>query len=222
MRKFLKRFASFFLIPLTQWYLKKERSFSYQGIKIRVPPTVFHPGLFSSSLFLLKYLERQDLRTKKLIEVGCGSGLISVVASKKGAIVSAFDLNPVAVQVTRSNAFNNQCHVDVVHSDLFDQINGQFDWIVVNPPFYAKEVINAETLAWNCGVEFEYFNKFFAQLRSHIHPNSKVIMVLTLGCNLQQIFQIANEHGFMLKVIDEKSVLFDAKNYLYQIMKIKG
>jgi release factor glutamine methyltransferase len=217
MRKLLKRVASLFLIPLTRWYLRKERAYTYRSIRLTILPGVFHPGLFSSTKFLLEYLAEQNLRDKLFLELGCGSGLISIFASKAGARVTASDLSVNAIHNAAQNAARNHAALRLVHSDLFDQIDSSFDMIVINPPYYAYTPKNEEELAWNCGPHFEYFQKLFQQLPAHIHRSSQVIMVLTLGCDLKSIFAIAETNGFQFELAREKNVLFDGKNFIYTL-----
>ena len=217
MRKYVKRFASFFLIPLVQWYLRKERHYTYKGIEVSVMPGVFHPGFFYSTKFLLSHIHEKLLANKTFLELGCGTGLISIVAAKAGAIVTASDLSKTAVANTKHNAEKNGVNIHVCHSDLLDQIEGQFDLIVINPPYYPKDVTDETTLAWNCDKNFEYFKKLFKQLPGHIHATSNVIMVLTKGCDVASIFSIAKRSGFRFDLIKETNVLFDEKDYLYEI-----
>lgn len=218
MRKLFKRIASVFLIPLTRWYLRKERKYAYGGVTVKVFPGVFHPGFFYSTIFLADFLATQNIKEKTFLELGCGTGLLSVLASRAGAIVTASDLNTKAIDNTRFNAEQNFTDIHVVHSDLFDALTEKFDWIIINPPYYAQPVSDEETLAWNCGKNFEYFKKLFSQLKSHIHATSEVIMVLTLGCPLDRIFEIAAINGFEFRLIKEKNVLFDEKDFLYRIV----
>jgi release factor glutamine methyltransferase len=221
MRKLFKSAASRILIPITKWYLGQERNYTYKSIQIIVKPGVFHPGLFSSTLFILKYLERQNLSNQTLLELGCGSGLISIVASTRGAQVTASDLSEAAIKNTSTNAEQNNCTINLVHSDLFDKINKtQFDWIIINPPYYNKAVTNESELAWHCGVNFQYFHKLFFSLSEFMNARTTVIMVLTLGCDLEQIQKIGTGKGFEFSLIEEKNVLFDGKDYLYQIKTI--
>lgn len=220
MRRWLKRGASFFLIPLTKWYLRKERSYVYQGIRVTVQPGVFHPGLFSSTLFLISYLERQELQSKTLLELGCGTGLISLVCARLGAQVFASDIDSNAVENAKINAAQNQAKIKFVQSDLFTAIESQpFDWIVINPPYYARRISTSNDLAWHCGENFEYFHQLFKTIGNYLHSKSEVIMVLTAGCDLKTIFSIANENNFQFELVEEKNVLFDGKDFLYRLQR---
>src|SRR5689334_22573842 len=101
MRRFIKKSVSVFLVPLTKWYLRKERMYTYKKIQVSVLPGVFHPGLFSSTKFIVKFLEDEDLENHTFFEVGCGTGLISIIAAKKGARVSACELSGAALKNAR-------------------------------------------------------------------------------------------------------------------------
>jgi hypothetical protein len=47
-------------------------------------------------------------------------------------------------------------------------------------------------------------------------------MVLTLGCELDKIFEIAKRKGFLFELLEERNVLFDGKDFLYRINKISN
>lgn len=218
LRRTIKSLSVRFLVPLVRWYLRKERSYSYNDSSIRVAPGVFHPGLFYSTRFLLEYLATQQFRNQSMLELGCGTGLISIECARRGARVTSVDLNATAVKNCCENAKENNVAITVFQSDLFDSIPPtRFDWIVINPPYYAKPARTDEELAWNCGSEFQYFRKLFLQLPDFVTKKSTVIMVLTKGCDLNAIKDIANESGFTFKLLKEKKVFFDEKDYLFRI-----
>lgn len=218
MRKILKRIAGTFLVPITRWYLRKERTFTYNNTTIHVFPGVFHPGFFHSTKFVLTYLGYQSLRGKSLLELGCGSGLISVVAAKAGANVTASDLSLKALENTKFNANLNEVFIKIVYSDLFDNVDkSTFDWIVINPPYYARKPESEPDLAWYCGENFEYFHKLFASLKDYMHHTSHVIMVLTKGAEVDAVKQIGEEHYFKLELLKENAVLFDERDYLFRV-----
>lgn len=218
MRKIFKNLASIFLVRLTRWYLRKQRSYNYRQTTVFVLPGVFHPGLFSSTVLVLEYLEQNIIPSETLLELGSGTGLISVIASKRQAKVTAVDKSVAAVENTSLNAKANNVMVDVIQSDLFESLKKRtFDWIIINPPYYARDPETESDLAWYCGKDFEYFKNLFKGLPEVMHPASKVIMVLTMGCDLKQIFSIANSAGFRFELLKEKNVFFDGKDMLYAV-----
>jgi release factor glutamine methyltransferase len=218
MRKFIKRCVALILIPATQWYLRKERTFTYQNVTVKIFPNVFHPGLFHSTKFLIEFITKQSIQGKSLLELGCGTGLISIISAKQGAIVTASDISSAAIKNATANINSNQVSVNIVQSDVFDSLGEKtFDWIIINPPYYAKSPSNESELAWHCGENFEYFEKLFIDLHHHIYAETNVIMVLTLGCDLKSIFRIARNRRFEFELIEERNVLFDGKDFLYRI-----
>lgn len=64
----------------------------------------------------------------RVLEIGCGSGHISEELSRKAEVL-ATDINPHAVRAARNLG------VEVVRTDLFTGICGQFDLVVFNPPY---------------------------------------------------------------------------------------
>ncbi len=218
MRRFFKNVAAIVLIPFTRWYLRKKRSYTRGDITVSVLPGVFHPGLFSSTLFILEYIENKISTGQTLLEVGSGSGLISVVAAKANLDVTALDISETATQNTATNARTNGVTIKTVHSDLFTNLDSQrFDWVIINPPYYARTPQSDADHAWYCGENFEYFGKLFRQLPDFVDSQSVTVMVLTQECNLQEIFAIAHSAGCQLALLKEKSSLFDGKDLLYQL-----
>jgi release factor glutamine methyltransferase len=222
MRRLIKRVISFFLVPFVRWYLRKKRTHSYRGARVIVWPGVFHPGFFSSTHFLIDHLATQDLRRQALLELGCGTGLISVWSARRGAIVTAADLSSHAVDNTIANVKSAALPIRVFHSDMFDALGREvYDWIVINPPYYSRAVTSEADLAWNCGENQEYFRKLFQSLAQHVHGKSQVVMVLTReGCDLAGIFRLAEEHSFYLEMIKERRALLDGRDYLFRIRRL--
>jgi release factor glutamine methyltransferase len=217
-KRFLKKLLFPVLSRTAKIYLSKERTVRYDSIEVSVQLGIFHPGLFFSTKILLDFIKPKNLLGVKFLELGCGSGIISILAAKSGAIVTASDINHKAVDNTRFNSQKNGVDVKVIISDLFDNILDQkFDWIIVNPPFYPKEVNKIDDLAWFCGSDFQFFRKFFFQLRPFINYDSNVIMILSEDCDIKKIKLIALENNFTLEEIFRKKSWLEW-NYIYKII----
>ena len=203
---------------LVDWYLSKKRTYRYQNLIVEVKPGVFHPGFFFSTQMLLRFAAAQPLKDTTVLELGAGTGLISIQSARMGAIVTATDISLAAIEGIRANSIANQVSITVVHSDLFKNLEGcKFDWIFINPPYYARSPMKEQDHAWYCGEHYEYFIEFFKNLSSHVTSTSQVIMVLSDVCNLKAIFHIANEYQFECLLREERYVWTDGRNYIYQI-----
>ena len=85
--------------------ISKVHNFKIKGgdsIKLTVPPTVYPPRR-DTELFL-KGLNCIKMQTGHLVEIGCGSGAISIAMALGGWNVTAFDVNPLAVVATIGNS----------------------------------------------------------------------------------------------------------------------
>lgn len=198
-------------------YLRTDRWYTYKETRVKVIRGVFHPGLFFSTGLLLDYLSRHQLSNKTFLELGAGTGLISIVAHKHGATVTASDKSRIAIKNLEINFKEKGINAGIINSDLFDAIPPhQFDFIVINPPYYKKDPATEEQLAWYCGENHEYFQKLFSTLIRYINNQSHAIMVLSEDCDIQRIKEIANLNGFEFHLKYTRRKLLE-KNFIFEI-----
>lgn len=219
MKSFLKKLLFPVLKSVYNIYSSKERSYSYKGINVRVMPGVFHPGLFFSTKLLIEYISKYDLNDKNVLELGAGSGLISVYCAKLKANVTASDINPIAVENINQNSKLNSVIIKVIESDLFDRIETkEFDYIIINPPYFPKNPNNDEEFAWFCGNDFQYFKKLFNQMGNYVNNDSKIIMVLSEDCDIEMIKKIGEQSHFIFTKCYEQKI-WGEMNYIFEISK---
>lgn len=186
-------------------------------------PGVFHPGLFYSTRFLIDYMLECDLRGKTLLELGCGTGLLSIIGHRNGALVTASDRSFAATNNATLNAIRNDAKIQIIQSNLFESIRPRiFSLIFINPPYYKGNPRNEAEMAWYSGAGMEYFHGLFAALADYMDDQTSVIMVLTRESPLHEIISIAASHDFIFQKIKEKAVLFDGTDFLFRIVLNRG
>ena len=217
MKTLTKYITSKTVQPAVKKYLSKTRSYRYNDITLTIPPGVFHPAFFFSTKILLNYVLQLELNNRRFLELGAGSGLISFVAAGKNALVTATDINTVVVEYLKINSEKNHLPIQVILSDLFDDIpEQQFDIIVINPPYYKKDPDTKADYAWYCGANGEYFYKLFASLQKYIYDETLVLMILSEECDINMIKNIAGKYYFTFEKVFSKKVFWE-KNFIFKI-----
>jgi len=210
MRKIIRTLMHWFYRPLLQRYLRKGRSFRYQGLRLSIPAGVFHPGFFGSTKVMARFLQQQNLGGQALLELGCGSGLLSLIAARQGADVTAVDVNPKAVACCRDNAAGNGLPLRACQSDLFGSLPPRpYDAVFSNPPYFEGAPDSAAAAAWYCGESFSFFRRLFERLPEYTHPESRVWLILSESCDLQAIGAVALQHRYALSPIYQAYSLFE-------------
>jgi ribosomal protein L11 methylase PrmA len=113
----------------------------------------FGTGMHPTTRLLLHELALRIGGGERVLDVGCGSGVLGLAALRLGAgRVVAADIDPVAVEATRRNAALNgfEQQVDATNAEL-EEIAGTFDVIVAN-------------IGWAALVDLA------SQLKSHLSP----------------------------------------------------
>lgn len=105
-------------------------------------------GVFSKKMvdfgsqLLLKCLEVNQGET--VLDVGCGYGPLGLSLAKAyGVQATMVDINNRALDLARQNAERNKVEATIFQSNIYEQVEGQFDHIISNPPIRAgKKVVH--------------------------------------------------------------------------------
>ena len=166
------------------------------GLRLRTDPSVFHPLYFSSSRILAHDLLERSLRGLLVLDMGTGAGPIALAAARAGARVTACDVNPRAVAVSRQNSSLNGIHVEVVESDLFTGLSGRrFDIICFNVPFFADDPSTHLEAAFNAGRNLETLRRFARGSVEHLQPNGRVAIILSEDCDCNAVLDTFADAG---------------------------
>ena len=100
------------------------------------PGLAFGSGSHATTRLCMELLETYAKPGCSVLDIGCGSGILSIAALKLGAESAlGVDIDPMAVQNARENAARNgltEMQARFVEGDLIDCISGQYDVIVSN------------------------------------------------------------------------------------------
>jgi ribosomal protein L11 methyltransferase len=101
------------------------------------PGMAFGTGTHETTRLVIELLEESVTPGMKVLDVGCGSGILAICAAKLGATCCrAYDIDPVAVRVARENiADSGEKNVTCDVSDLLkgvDLSDGPYDLICAN------------------------------------------------------------------------------------------
>lgn len=97
------------------------------------PGLAFGTGTHPTTYLCLTWLEQAELQQKKLIDYGCGSGVLALAALKLGAShVDAVDIDAQALIATQQNAINNELSPTQLTVNYPDILKHSVDIIIAN------------------------------------------------------------------------------------------
>lgn len=121
------------IVPMWEEYKAKEGE-----LIIKMDPGMaFGTGSHETTRLVIELLEKYTKQGDRMLDVGTGSGILAICASKLGAgECRAYDIDPIAVKVANENiAQSGQKNVTCEVSDLLKQVDltgGQYDLICAN------------------------------------------------------------------------------------------
>jgi release factor glutamine methyltransferase len=184
------------------------------GKRLVIKPTVFWEPLDTTSLRKL-IRETPLVRDKKILEIGTGSGLVSLCCIQAGASeVIATDVNTNAVECARLNAqrlgFDAKLQVKLVdtkNAKAFAVISAEerFDLIISNPPWEEGEPKSIDQYALY-DPNFELLKSLLMEARAHLKPNGE--LYLAYGCKtaIRLMEKLAVELGYEFHVLDDRKL----------------
>ena len=120
------------IVPAWEKYTPSE-----DEIIIKIDPGMaFGTGTHETTRLVMKIMQNENLCGKRVLDIGTGSGILSICASKLGAReIFAYDIDPVAVKVAKENVKDGGCdNITVGVSDLLQDIDKseKYDFCLAN------------------------------------------------------------------------------------------
>jgi len=137
--------------------------------------TVYPPR--EDTYLLEEAVESLDLKGKKVLEIGCGNGIVTRALEDQGADITAVDINKNALEETKERLENPQDHC-IKYSDLFSEINSSYDIVVFNPPYLDGEEEIGDEEKWYVGDD-NILERFFSEIDEYLSGRGEVLVVLS-------------------------------------------
>lgn len=183
------------------------------SIDIAEDSEVYPPS--DDSILLIESLD--VVPKEKVLEVGCGSGVVSIHCAKNGCYVTAVDVNPRAVELARRNAEANGTDIRVLESDVYGNVDGVFDTIVFNLPYLPVDEEGLLAKAWSGGPDgLGPLPRLLEGAPDHLVPDGRIVVVVS-SLTEPRALEEALE-GYEVRTIGEQRLFFERLS----VLEIKG
>jgi len=174
------------------------------NIIIAEDPDVYPPS--DDSILFIQSLDIKE--GEKILEIGCGSGVVSIHCAKNGAIVTSGDINPKAVDLTRKNAESNRVTLAVLETDVYSNIEGRFDTILFNLPYLPVDEDGLLAKSWSGGPDgLGPLPELLQGAPDHLNDEGKVVVVISSLMDTQALWDLLD--GYDVKTLGELKLFFE-------------
>lgn len=196
------------------------------GVPIVVLPEVHDPVVFRSGEFLARAVSETPMPAATgggepplALDMGTGSGIAALFAARRGYLVTAVDISPVAVRCARANVLINDAQnaVRILQGDLFAPVQGeQFDLVTFNPPFFTGEPRNQGDIGWR---STDVIERFAAGLSSVLRPDGRALIVFSSDGDESGLLSTLQQNGFTVGALmrhnlgNEVLTVYDARRH---------
>jgi release factor glutamine methyltransferase len=166
------------------------------GMKITVNPGVYQTS--GDSDLMAESVEITNGQT--FLEIGCGTGVVSIAVARRARSGVGIDINDKAVENSKQNAKAQGVeNVEFLRSNVFENVDGKFDVIICNPPYTKHEVRDSiDRMFWD--PEDEMKRKFFKEVSAHLKSDGRIYFGWAdfADIDVDLPFKLAEENGYEL------------------------
>ena len=150
-----------------------------------------------------------------VLEIGTGTGLVSIFASLKCNNVTSTDINPHAIRCAKSNIkLNKRTNITVLKSDLFENIDECYDLILFNTPYLP--VSNDEhtdddySKAWDGGESGrEVIDTFIQEAPKYLKEGGRIQLVQSSLSDNDKTLEMFEKIGMKAEITANEHIFFE-------------
>ncbi len=121
-------------IEVGRFYIYPSWNEAKEGkINIKIDPTLaFGSGHHGTTFSCLEAIETHVQKGQRVLDVGCGSGILGLAARKLGAKVDLCDTDPISVDSTEQNFALNSAEYEELWEGSANRATGEYDVVIAN------------------------------------------------------------------------------------------
>jgi ribosomal protein L11 methyltransferase len=154
---------------------KKKINFCSQG--------AFGTGLHETTQDCLRFILKENLKDKNILDIGTGSGILSIASAINGAkLVTALDIRDVKEEIEFNGALNNISNIEVLVGNALEgeiTLDHKYDFVYIN--------IGGEETQW-----------FMNFINSIIKENGKLMISGLVEWSFNNVISIVETYGYEL------------------------
>ncbi len=170
----------------------------------------------------IKLIKKYFNKKTDILDIGTGSGCIAITLNKElNDNVDAIDISEHALNIAKYNNKENNANVNMFLSDVFSNVNKNYDVIISNPPYIEENeeimdiVKNHEPhialYAKDDGLYF--YDKILKECQNYL--NDKYLIAFEIGWwQAKKIVSLANRYLYNVKITVEKDYS-DKDRYIF-------
>ena len=165
------------------------------------------------------YLLAENLEIKSdssVLEIGTGSGIVAMYASRLSKNICVSDVNFDACELARKNFKANGIeNIEILFGDLFEPVGDRkFDVILFNTPYLPTE--NGEVLEDNINYAFDgglngrkVIDLFLNEVGNHLNDGGIVQMIQSSLSDVEETLEKLDKKGFIAEVKASEHYFFE-------------
>jgi release factor glutamine methyltransferase len=167
--------------------------------------TTYEPR--EDSFLILEALAELDLRGLRVLDMGTGSGILAAYCAKRGAHVTASDIDAEAIRALQLASDRMRLSINLVTCDLFSKIGERFDVVVFNPPYLPSSTTSDRTIdGGKHGTEV--ISRFLDELAEHLVESGRGMLVVSSQNAPRRLMM--RHPDLSIKIVREKPLFFES------------
>ncbi|MCD6414433.1 MAG: methyltransferase [Candidatus Diapherotrites archaeon] len=151
------------------------------------------------------YLLAEEVKRRawgKVLDMGTGSGVQALAAEKSPRVtdILAADVDEEAVN------FVSSMRINAVQSNLFENIEGRFDFIIFNPPYLPNHPMDDVVAIDGGPTGREVLDKFLDECKEYLSEQGEIIFVQSTITGIEQTKKKLDELGFDYEIAAKQKI----------------